>query len=352
MAPVALASFVPLVEGHGAGADGEAAAVDEHHHRPRRRGRLRRAGRGNPDVEVQAVFVRRGFPEERRRPAGTPTRPPKGAGVVTRPRVAAASSGARPWEGPQRDAAVGARILRSLAQKRALRGLHDRAPDGCFGVRRSGGVGRCARIDRRARIGRCAVGGDRTCRTAVARGACIPKTTPTRTRAVAAAYFFFVDHRVVALIGTSRSNRRTATEGVLLDSLSADQTRITRSAVLPSLAANVSHTQIDASHANPLLLAQRTSEAGGTARVPLYRDSAWAGWSVSRHLAAAANEQARQELLDTLQQTATAYFSLLRAKSVESVRRQNVENHASKISKPRVRVRPSVYRRDPTICGG
>jgi len=119
--------------------------------------------------------------------------------------------------------------------------------------------------------------------------------------------------------------------------IAADQTRIARSALLPSLAANVSHTQIDASHANPLLLAQRTSEAGGVAQLPLYRDSAWAGWSVSRHLAAAANEQARQELLDTLQQTATAYFSLLRAKSVESVRRQNVENTRQNLETSRAR---------------
>jgi outer membrane protein len=119
--------------------------------------------------------------------------------------------------------------------------------------------------------------------------------------------------------------------------IAADQTRIARSALLPSLAANVSHTQIDASHANPLLLAQRTSEAGGIAQLPLYRDSDWAGWSVSRHLAAAANEQARQELLDTLQQTATSYFSLLRAKSVESVRRQNVENTRQNLETSRAR---------------
>src|SRR5260370_10001184 len=66
-------------------------------------------------------------------------------------------------------------------------------------------------------------------------------------------------------------------------------------------------------------------------------DSAWAGGSVSRHLAAAANEQARQELLDTLQLTATSYFSLLRAKSVESVRRQNVENTRQNLETSRAR---------------
>jgi outer membrane protein len=131
------------------------------------------------------------------------------------------------------------------------------------------------------------------------------------------------DQRPISLLqalDAAIHNNPTVRASQLGADIAADQTRIARSALLPSLAANVSHTQIDASHANPLLLAQRTSEAGGTAQVPLYRDSAWAGWSVSRHLAAAADEQARQELLDTLQQTATAYFSLLRAKSVESVR--------------------------------
>jgi len=119
--------------------------------------------------------------------------------------------------------------------------------------------------------------------------------------------------------------------------IATDQTLIARGALLPSLAADISHTQIDASHASPLLLAQRTSEAGVSAQLPLYKDSAWAGWSVSRHLAAAASEQARQELLDTLQQTATSYFGLLRAKSVESVRRQNVENTRQNLETARAR---------------
>jgi outer membrane protein len=119
--------------------------------------------------------------------------------------------------------------------------------------------------------------------------------------------------------------------------VAADQTRIARSALLPSLAADASHTQIDASNANPLLLAQRTAEAGAIAQLALYRDSAWAGWSVARRIAAAANEQARQELLDTIQQTARAYFDVLRAKSVESVRRQNVENTRQNLNTARAR---------------
>jgi outer membrane protein TolC/ABC-type uncharacterized transport system substrate-binding protein len=121
------------------------------------------------------------------------------------------------------------------------------------------------------------------------------------------------------------------------EDIAEDQTRIARSQLLPSLGANVSHTQIDASHANPLLLAQRTSEAGATAQMPLYKDSAWTGWSVSRHLAAAASEQARQDFLDTLQQTAAAYFSVLRTKSTAGVRRQNVENTRQNLETARAR---------------
>ncbi|MEJ1963687.1 MAG: TolC family protein [Gammaproteobacteria bacterium] len=108
--------------------------------------------------------------------------------------------------------------------------------------------------------------------------------------------------------------------------IAADEARLARGALLPSLTAEASHTQIDASHANPLLQAEKTTAAGGTFKQVLYSDSAWAGWSVSRQLAAAADEQARQELLDTIAQTSTGYFNVLRAKSVEIVRRQNVEN--------------------------
>jgi outer membrane protein TolC len=117
----------------------------------------------------------------------------------------------------------------------------------------------------------------------------------------------------------------------------ADQTLIARSALLPSVTGDLSRTQIDSSHANPLLLPQHTTAAGVRAQLSLYRDGDWAGWSVSQHLATAATERVRQELLDTLQQTATSYFSLLRAKSVESVRRQNVENTRQNLETARAR---------------
>ena len=119
--------------------------------------------------------------------------------------------------------------------------------------------------------------------------------------------------------------------------IAADEARLARGALLPSLTAEASHTQIDASHASPLIQAEETTAAGGTFKQVLYSDSAWAGWSVSRRLAAAANEQARQELLDTIEQTSTGYFNVLRAKSVALVRRQNVENTRKNLETARVR---------------
>ena len=147
-------------------------------------------------------------------------------------------------------------------------------------------------------------------------------------------------HRSINLLqalNAAIGNNPTLRAAQLGSDVAADQTRIARSALLPSLEANASHTQIDASHANPLLLAQRTSEGGATAKLTLYSDSAWAGWSVSRRLAAAADEQAHRELLDTIQQTASAYFGLLRAKAVTSVRRQNVENTRQNLETARAR---------------
>jgi len=138
-------------------------------------------------------------------------------------------------------------------------------------------------------------------------------------------------------LDASIRNNPTLRAAQLGADIAEDQTRIARSALLPSLTANISRMQIDANHASPLLLSQRTSEAGLTAQLSLYKDRDWAGWSVARHLSAAATEQARQGLLDTLQQTAAAYLSLLRAKSVESVRRQNVENTRQNLETARAR---------------
>jgi outer membrane protein len=147
------------------------------------------------------------------------------------------------------------------------------------------------------------------------------------------------EHRSISLLqalNAAISNNPTLRAAQLGADIAADQTLIARSALLPSLAASASSSQIDASHATAQF-PQRTSEGGATAKLTLYSDSAWAGWSVSRHLAAAADEQAHQELLDTIQQTAGAYFGLLRAQAVASVRGQNVENTRQNLETARAR---------------
>jgi len=110
---------------------------------------------------------------------------------------------------------------------------------------------------------------------------------------------------------------------------------------------NVSHTQNRCQfvHANPCSLAQRTSEGvGEPARVPLYATAPGAGGLCRRLALPRPTSKARQELWDTLQQTATAYFSLLRAKSVgKAYGRQTVEKKTTRqnIGKLAWHVRPS-----------
>jgi outer membrane protein TolC len=147
------------------------------------------------------------------------------------------------------------------------------------------------------------------------------------------------EHRSISLLealNAAISNNPTLRAAHLGADIAADQALVARSALLPSLAANTGLSRIDASHATAQF-PQRTSEGGATGKLTLYSDSAWAGWSVSRHLAAAADEQAHQELLDTIQQTAGAYFGLLRAQAVTSVRRQNVENTRQNLETARAR---------------
>jgi outer membrane protein TolC len=141
---------------------------------------------------------------------------------------------------------------------------------------------------------------------------------------------------VEALNAATGSNPSLRAAQIGVD-IAHDEARLARGSLLPSLSAAASYTRIDASHANPLLQAEETTAAGGAFKQVLYSDSAWAAWLVSRRLAAASDEQAHQQLLDTIEQTSIAYFNVLLAKSVEVVRRQNVENTRKNLETARVR---------------
>jgi outer membrane protein TolC len=118
---------------------------------------------------------------------------------------------------------------------------------------------------------------------------------------------------------------------------SADDVRIARSELLPSLDASATRTRIDADRANPLTQAEDTTSTGLAFQQILYSERAWAGYSISRSLLEAARQGERQDMLDTLESTASAYFDLLRAKSIEAVRRDNVENTRRNLETSRVR---------------
>jgi outer membrane protein len=116
-----------------------------------------------------------------------------------------------------------------------------------------------------------------------------------------------------------------------------EEIRISRSNLLPNLSANAARTRIDADRANPLFQAEDTTQAGLEFSQLIYSERAWAGYAISKALGAAQRESQRTDMLDTLNDTAAAYLNVLRTKSVEQVRRRNVENTRKNLEISRVR---------------
>jgi outer membrane protein len=116
-----------------------------------------------------------------------------------------------------------------------------------------------------------------------------------------------------------------------------DEVAIARSNLLPQLAANATRTRIDADRANPLFQAEDSTSAGLELTQVVYSERAWAGYSIAKSLSAAQEQSQRVDMLDTLTAAASAYLNLLRAKSVEDVRRRNVENTRRNLETSRVR---------------
>jgi outer membrane protein len=117
----------------------------------------------------------------------------------------------------------------------------------------------------------------------------------------------------------------------------ADDVRIARSNLLPSLDASAARTQIDSDRASPLIQPEKQTSAGLALQQVLFSEGAWAGYSISQHLLRAEEQGQRQDVLDTLESAASSYLDVLRAKSVEAVRRSNVENTRRNLETSRVR---------------
>ena len=116
-----------------------------------------------------------------------------------------------------------------------------------------------------------------------------------------------------------------------------DDVRIARSDLLPQLSASAARTRIDDDRASPLTQAEDTTSAGLSFGQLIYSERAWAGYSIAKSLGAAQEQSQRADMLDTLTLAASAYLNVLRAKSVEEVRRRNVENTRRNLEISRVR---------------
>jgi outer membrane protein len=119
--------------------------------------------------------------------------------------------------------------------------------------------------------------------------------------------------------------------------LAGDDVRSARSNLLPQVDLSADGTRIDADRASPLVQAEEQFTGSVSVRQLVYSDQAWAGYTISRHLATAADAAYRASMLDTLQSAAIAYLDLLRAQSVEAVRRSNVDNTRRNFETSRVR---------------
>ena len=116
-----------------------------------------------------------------------------------------------------------------------------------------------------------------------------------------------------------------------------DDVRIARSELLPSLSASAARTRIDEDRASPLTQAEDTTSVGLGFSQLIYSERAWAGYSIAKSLGAAQEQSQRADMLDTLTNAAAAYLNVLRAKSVEEVRRRNAENTRKNLEISRVR---------------
>src|SRR5690349_17007943 len=116
-----------------------------------------------------------------------------------------------------------------------------------------------------------------------------------------------------------------------------DDVRIARSELLPSLSASAARTRIDEDRASPLTQAEDTTSVGLGFSQLIYSERAWAGYSIAKSLGAAQEQSQRTDMLDTLTNAAAAYLNVLRAKSVEEVRRRNAENTRKNLEISRVR---------------
>ena len=107
--------------------------------------------------------------------------------------------------------------------------------------------------------------------------------------------------------------------------IAAEGVRLARSQLFPQLGVSVQAVRIDEDRANPLVQSERSTDATISGSQVVYSDAAMAAWQIAGHLENAAQFGYEVEVLDTIQAAANGYLAVLRARSLERVRRSNLE---------------------------
>ncbi len=107
--------------------------------------------------------------------------------------------------------------------------------------------------------------------------------------------------------------------------LAREAVGLAKSALLPQFGFGVQGLKIDEDRANPVIQAESSVDALLSGRQVIYSDDDRSNLRVAEYLANSTDYEYRVFLLDTLQAAARAYLEVLRARSLDSVLRSNLE---------------------------
>jgi outer membrane protein TolC len=119
--------------------------------------------------------------------------------------------------------------------------------------------------------------------------------------------------------------------------LAAQDTMLARAQLLPQLGIGARAAQIDEDRANPIVQAERSTDAQLTGSQVVYSDDLRAAWKIAALLESAAHSGYEVAVLDTLRSAARGYLSVMRARALEKVRRANLEVTRANLELARLR---------------
>lgn len=121
--------------------------------------------------------------------------------------------------------------------------------------------------------------------------------------------------------------------------ISLENVAAARANLRPQLGLALSRTTIDSDRANPLFQPERLSNAELSGSQIIYSDDARANLRVAERFAEAAGFNYATAELNTMQAAARAYLTVLRARALENVQRQNLEVTRENLELARIRER-------------